>query len=184
MTTIILVLGHPSSGKTTLAQKIATPLNLPFISRDEIKLMALNVLGWRNRDWSKKIGEISYEIMYYMIEEQLKAKHPFIVESNFAPELANERFQKWQKQYNFECIQILCYADKETLLNRWKKRSVDDKDHPSYTENREGLRDLEETLKKDSKPLDLLSKVIKVDTTDFSRIDEPGIIDEVKGAIH
>src|SRR5688572_29837325 len=93
--TLILVLGLPGSGKTTLAKKLAMELTLPLVSKDDIKVMLFDVYGWKDREWSKLAGQASYEIMAYLIVEQLRAGHSLIVESPFNPEFANAKFRKW-----------------------------------------------------------------------------------------
>lgn len=53
---IVPVLGLPGAGKTTLGKKVADALNLPFISKDDIKVKLFDVYGWKNRETSKQAG--------------------------------------------------------------------------------------------------------------------------------
>jgi predicted kinase len=78
---LILVLGMPGSGKTTLATRLSKELTLPLISKDDIKVMLFDVYGWKDREWSKMAGQASYEIMDYFIIEQLRVGNSIIVES-------------------------------------------------------------------------------------------------------
>ncbi|MBT4071896.1 MAG: AAA family ATPase [Candidatus Magasanikbacteria bacterium] len=34
---LIIITGHPATGKTTLGRKLSKKLNIPFICRDDIK---------------------------------------------------------------------------------------------------------------------------------------------------
>ena len=61
----------PGTGKTTLAKKISEELNLPLISKDNLKVMLFDALGWKDREWSEKIGNVCYKIMDHVVEAQL-----------------------------------------------------------------------------------------------------------------
>jgi predicted kinase len=177
---LILVLGMPGSGKTTLAKKLAEELRLPLISKDDIKVMLFDVYGWKDREWSKLAGQASYSTMDYVIEEQLRAGHSLIVESPFNPELANAKFRKWQEAYDVRYAQVFCYADAEVIRQRFRTRAIADSRHVSSAEGEEGLRDLENHIKRGVAPLDVGGTVIKVDSTDFSNLDEVAIIKQLQ----
>lgn len=69
---LIIISGMPGSGKTTLAKSISAELSLPLIEKDSIKELLFDSLGWNDREWSKKLGKVSYELMDYFIEQQLR----------------------------------------------------------------------------------------------------------------
>ena len=80
---LIVVTGPPASGKTTLSRRIANDLHLPLISRDGIKEILFDGLGWSDREWSKRLGKVSYELTYYFVQLHIASGQPVIVESNF-----------------------------------------------------------------------------------------------------
>lgn len=57
---LIIVLGPPCAGKTTLARRIAQEFQLPLIAKDDIKESLFDSLGWRDREWSKKLGRATF----------------------------------------------------------------------------------------------------------------------------
>lgn len=69
---LILITGHPCTGKTTLGKRLAEELNLPFVSKDDFKELLFDTLGWKDREWSKKLGTASYTILYHVAESILK----------------------------------------------------------------------------------------------------------------
>ena len=80
---LIVVTGLPASGKTTLSRRIANDLHLPLISRDGIKEILFDGLGWSDREWSKRLGKVSYELTYYFVQLHIASGQAVIVESNF-----------------------------------------------------------------------------------------------------
>ena len=57
-----IVTGPPGAGKSTLAEYLARELCLPLISKDGIKEILFDTLGWHDREWSKKLGHASFEL--------------------------------------------------------------------------------------------------------------------------
>jgi predicted kinase len=53
---LIVITGLPGTGKTTLGRKLAEELALPFISKDDIKELLFDGLGWEDRAKLKKWG--------------------------------------------------------------------------------------------------------------------------------
>src|SRR5215472_15932905 len=108
--TTIIITGLSGTGKTTLGKQLASRLLLPFISKDIIKELLFDNLGYSDRAWSKKLGVASFKIMDYLIEEQLKAGHSMILETNFNPKIHSSKFQNWQEKYTFKVLQIVCHC--------------------------------------------------------------------------
>ena len=108
---LIIISGHPSTGKTTLGKRLAQELNLCFISRDDLKESLFDNLGWKDREWSKKLGIASYKLLYHFIESLLVAGHSFIAESNFDPEYDTSRFLELKRKYGFNSFQVQCKTE-------------------------------------------------------------------------
>ena len=79
----ILVTGIPASGKSTLAAAIAGALHLPWISKDRIKELLFDRLGFRSREEKVRLGLADMDAMYYCAEQLMAAGKPFILENNF-----------------------------------------------------------------------------------------------------
>ena len=176
---LIIITGPPCTGKTTLGRKLAAELHLPFISKDGIKETLFESLGWRDREWSKKLGRASISLLYYFIETQLKAERSFIVESNFKAEFANLEFLELKQKYKFEPFQILCKTDGKVLFQRFKERSESGERHPGHIDHL-NYDEFQETLFAGrQEALDIGGEIFEVDTIDFQQIDYKGLFQAI-----
>ena len=64
----ILVTGIPASGKSTLAEFLGKRLHLPVLSKDRIKELLYDTVGFRSREEKVQLGTAAMEIMYYAAE--------------------------------------------------------------------------------------------------------------------
>ena len=177
---LIIVSGPPGAGKTALAKRIAKELCLPLLARDDIKELLFDTLGWSDRQWSKKLGLASWRVLYHLLEEMLKANQPLVLESNFRNELASGELSALQSKYRFETVQVLCKADGETLLKRFKQRAESGERHPGHVD-RLNYDEFEAVLRQgDWDALEIDGRVVTVDTTDFEAVDWGQIISDIK----
>lgn len=176
---IVIITGLPASGKTTIGKELAKRMNILFLSKDDIKELMFDGLGWKDREWSKKIGLMSYDMLYYFSGTLLKVNTSFMLESNFKPEFDNPKFVALKEKYDFDVIQILCKADGEVLFERFKKRSESGQRHPGHvdTTNYDEFKNALLTGRCES--LALEGKIIEIDTTDFDKVDISALLEQM-----
>lgn len=176
----VIVHGQPATGKTTLAEHLAGDLSLPLFTKDSIKVAIFDALGWRDREWSSRVGAAAYKLLDGLMETQLKAGASFIVEANFKPEQDRAKFERLHHQYDVTFVQVLMSAAASVIEQRFAERAAADSRHPSHTEGQAGLENLAAILARPYAALDIPGLVIAVDTTDFANVDYARLTAQVR----
>lgn len=169
MRKIIFVTGDLASGKTTLSETIASRYRLPVIHKDEIKEAFADAIGCRNNEESKKLSELSRQMMALFMETFLKSSCDFVMESNFRKEELDSLRVKAATS-GYETLVINLYADIEVLHARYVKRIANGNRHPVHQNN--GFEDFE-TFKSyvEQNRQHFTGNVITVDSTDLENLN-------------
>ncbi len=176
---VIIVTGLPGTGKTSLAERLATDLELAFVYKDGIKERLFETLGWGEPEWSAKLSVASQELLYYFAESQLKASRSFIIESNFKPEIDTARFQALQKIYHFLPVQLHLFGQGEVLF----QRVIDRTRHPGHVEQSQLEYFRKMLLEGRTGVLELEGPVFEIDTTDFEKVDYNAILAALRALV-
>lgn len=179
---IVIISGHPCTGKTSLARVLARGLPLPLIAKDDIKEVLFDTLGAGDRAWSQKLGRATYTLMYQALETQLRAGRPAIIESNFDAAIAGAEFARLAEHFPFEPFQIMCHTEREVLFERFRRRSLSGERHPGHLDQ---ILYAELAARYDPheyRPLDIGGTIIMVDTTDFARLDYGALVARIGAA--
>jgi predicted kinase len=168
---VLIITGPPAGGKTTLGRQLATCLRLPFLNKDLFKEALYDHLGWSDRDWSRRLGAASVELLYRAAAALLEAGQSVAVESNFYAEWDAPRFRQLAEQFGCHFIQVVCTASGPTLVERYKRRIESGERHRGHTES-DSLDDiLSRLLTECWDALDLEGRVFYVDTGAETPID-------------
>jgi predicted kinase len=177
--TILFITGLPCTGKTYLGKQIAAHLSFPYLYKDGIKERLFDALGWSDRDWSKKIGEASYLLLFYFTEALLEAGESFILESNFSAERDGLKLHGMQAKYKFKAIEIQCVADGDIIVERYRLRWEAGNRHPGHVDP-ETYAELLPALSLGRLPrLGLQGEYFEVNTTSFEKVDVEGILRKI-----
>ena len=168
---LIIVSGPPCSGKTTLAKNISEKFNLPLITKDSLKEILFDTVGWKDREWSKKIGFASFSIIHYILDSFMATGRSIIIEGNFKTEFESQHLSPRLKKYNYQSLQIMCQCDGQILFARFKHRSESGKRHPGHcdTGNYDEFKD--SLLLGKYPPLDIKGQITTFDSTDLNHLD-------------
>ena len=175
-----IVTGPPGAGKSRLAEYLARELCLPLISKDGIKEILFDTLGWHDREWSKKLGHASFELMFHILESHLEAQNPLIMETAFIPEFHTARFLELKERYDFGFIQVYCTADDAILFERFRARATSGERHPGHVDHLATEKRFVETLRAGRWDiLDIGGSLLRVDTTDWTEVDRESLAEAV-----
>lgn len=192
----ILVTGIPAAGKSTMAEVMSERLKLPVISKDTIKELLFDNVGFQSRAEKVKLGIASMEIMYYVAGQLMKAGQSFILENNF--EYSSEYgIKNLMEKYQYSALTITLTGDYNVIYRRFLERQSSPDRHRGHVVNDCYPEKEENTLKAlkaktisyenfvhgiEQRGFDAFcvgGRQIKVDTTDFSKINMEELFSQI-----
>jgi predicted kinase len=181
---LIVVTGAPGSGKTTIAEPLAARLGLPLIAKDELKEALWEHLGPGDRERFLAYGRATYPLMLLVARVILRSGGSAMVEANFRPDFAAADLEALRKETPFRVVQILCRADPDTCLARYRDRAESDARHQMH---RVGGAESEAAVERQlrdgvwERPIPLGGKLFTVDTNE--PVDVDALADAVAAAV-
>jgi len=155
-------------------------MNLPFVSKDSIKEILFNTLGHGDREWTEKLNDPTYKLLTYFIEQHLVVGRSMFIESPYDDDFPSAALKKLQSQYEYICVQIMCFAQPETLIKRFESRIGAPDRHPGHNDEA-AFEHFKTTIKKTGKvrPQSLEGKVIELDTTDLGLVSIESLLAQI-----
>lgn len=188
----ILVAGIPAAGKSTMAEALADYLDIPVISKDKIKEIMFDDIGFHSRAEKVKLGIASMNIMYYTAEQLMKHHQAFILENNFE-NISKEGLSLILKKYSYKAITLVLTGDYEKIYQRFLERNDSPDRHrghvvnDGYPENK--TNSTGKTISYESFVTGIINRGmdsftangphIVVDTTDFTKINKDVLFKQI-----
>lgn len=179
-----------------MAEVLSGRLKLPVISKDTIKELLFDNVGFQSREEKVKLGIASMEIMYYVAGQLMKAGQPFILENNF--EYSSEHgIKNLLEKYQYPALTITLTGDYKVIYQRFLKRESSPDRHRGHVVNDcypERKEYNPEILKSKSisyenfvsgiekRGFDAFcadGRQMKIDTTDFSKINMEALFSQI-----
>lgn len=130
----ILVTGIPAAGKSTTAETLANYYGLPVISKDKIKEIMYDDIGFQSREEKVKLGIASMNIMYYMAAQLMKNNQPFILENNFE-KISKEPLLEILEKYSYTAITVTLTGNYSEIYKRFVERNNNPDRHRGHVVN-------------------------------------------------
>ena len=180
----ILVAGMPASGKSTIAVRISESLGIPMLSKDSIKEVLFDDLGFHSRAEKVQLGTAAMHILYYAAAQLMKVGKPFILENNFE-DASIPGIMALLETHHYTAVTVRLTGDPEVIYRRFAARDLSDTRHRGHVVNDcypepEPGRVVEPMSYEEfvtgftNRGMDSFSVEgprIVVDTTDFSKVD-------------
>ncbi|MBN1260965.1 MAG: AAA family ATPase [Anaerolineae bacterium] len=176
---LIIITGAPASGKSTLGREIANRFSWPFLAKDGVKERLFDVLGWRDRDWSRKLSWASFEVLFYALEAHLQAGQSLVIEGNFRSEFHAARLLALQDRYAVSVVQVVLTAAPDVLLARFKARDAAGVRHPGHVDAAFYAELARQLADQPYGPLAIGGAVVQVDTTALAAKEYGNIVSDV-----
>ncbi|MGQ0678956.1 MAG: hypothetical protein ACT4OM_04750 [Actinomycetota bacterium] len=103
----------------------------------------------------------AYELMFHLLEHQLGAGLPAMIEANFKP-VAAPRLAELVARHSGRLFQIRCVAARAVLEQRLRNRAANGERHPGHADD-QTVQEIEELLSSGVK-LDLEGAFVEIDT--------------------
>jgi predicted kinase len=116
MPSLVVVTGPPAGGKTTIARAVADLLGWPLVAKDPIKETLASALDVRGRAASKRLGVATFDVLFHVLDELLRAGVPAVAEGNFG------RTEPFTRLPPARVLQVHVSAPAETLRARLSDR--------------------------------------------------------------
>ena len=153
--TLVIVTGAPGAGKSTLAEALSQELSYMLIGKDDVKELLFDSLGTGDREWSRRLGATSFELMFLVARRVLEPGGSCILDANVT------RAEPLRALPAERVVQFFCTAPEEVVVSRYASRER----HPGHLDD-EVAGELAERLDAGEwAPLDLGGQTVLVDTS-------------------
>lgn len=142
MALCIVVSGPPCAGKSTLAARLAARGGWPLLAKDAYKERVFAHLGARDRDWSRRVSALAWELLLAEARTLLAAGVACLLEGNVR-EPQRRALGAFRPPPSF--VEIRCDARADVLLARYRARAASGRRHPGHVDL-EALAEIEAEL--------------------------------------
>lgn len=130
----IIVTGIPASGKTVLAEYLSASLHIPVVSKDKIKEILFDTIGFRSRTEKVALGTGAMEAMYYFAGQMMRTGQPFLLENNFE-NVSRPGIQALLEEYGYQAVTVRLTGDYNVLFKRMTERNNSPDRHKGHIVN-------------------------------------------------
>ena len=133
MSRCLVLSGPPCAGKSTLAALLAARFGWPLLSKDVYKEQIFRRLGASDRDWSRRVSLLAWDLLLSQAEAMLACGLDCVLEGNFRVTQA-EVLARLAAVPGTHFFEVECRAAKHVLLARYRQRAVDATRHPGHVD--------------------------------------------------
>ncbi len=176
---LVIVSGAPATGKTSVAERLAEGLRIPFVHKDVFKETLYEIVG-SGEELEPTIERAALAILFRVVDSQLAAGVSVVAESNFDARSDTRPFRRLSAERRLHLVQVHCRREEAVLLERFARRAESGERHPGHGDEPEDVAEVRANLEAGRwEPLDLPGTLIEFDK---DREDEADLVERVRSA--
>lgn len=184
MKKLVLIVGELAAGKSTLAGHIAARYGVPAFTKDRIKELLCEAVGFSNREENLRLSFLTFDLLYHTFERFAEAGQALVLESNFRQNEL-DRLEAAASKAGYEVLTLYLTGDLHILHERFLARIASGTRHAAHlTQDLSRYSDFA-AISFQNNPRRLFGTVVKLDTTvpdaPFDLSDDPRIRTFLKG---
>ena len=177
---IIIIAGYLASGKSTFALRLSEIISVPYLIKDTFKSAICTSIPITNREDGRRFSAATFVAIAYVTERFMETGYPLIIEGNFVMGgymklNEGEVIKSLIKKYTYQSLTYIFWGDTRVICDRFNEREKT----PERGQANQVFAELSyEDCEKWLPPLadfTVGGQIIKVDTTDFNKIDYDGL---------
>lgn len=185
MNKIIVIEGYLASGKSTFARQLSMSLRIPYLIKDTFKIALCDSISITDRDVSSRFSAVTFDAMMYVTERLLEVGKPIIIEGNFVPaglKKVDEAgiIKALIDKYKCQTLTYKFIGNTMELHKRFIEREKTPERGQANTMFCEVLYNDFDKLCRNLDNFNIGGEIIKVDTTDFSKVDFEAYIEKAR----
>lgn len=171
-------MGDLATGKSTFANILSQRYDTNLFTKDAIKEILGDTIGFTNRAENLKLSQATGELMCFLFGEFAKLNKNLILESNFRiGEL--EKLHQIAADHDYQVMTLVLRGDAEILHLRYLNRMHNENRHPVHLcaqfNTFDGFRDYIESLRTATVP----GSVMHIQADDFSYQTDEAILAKI-----
>lgn len=178
MRKLLLIMGDLAAGKSTFANILSQRYKVALFSKDTIKEILGDTIGFSNREENLKLSHAAVELMIFFFSQMAKLNKNLILESNFhTSEL--ERLHTLARENGYEVLTLVIRGNVEIMYKRYMNRKNHENRHPVHLSTTldvyEDFKKCAEQAQKEVIP----GKILTICADDFSYQNDESILKKI-----
>ena len=174
MKKLLLVTGDLATGKSTFANILSHRYDTNVFSKDSIKEVLGDTIGFTNREENLKLSKATMALMAFLFSEFGKLNKDLILEANFHTQDL-ERLHQIADSYNYGVLTLVLRGNVEILHKRYLHRIHHENRHPVHLSTTFDIfQDFQEYTQY-FRSEEIPGEIIKIDANNFSYQNDAGI---------
>ena len=179
MANLIVISGDLAAGKSTLAASLSHELNLVHLTKDSLKEIACDAIGYSTREENRQLSIAATDSMIYFFHQCALVNQSLILEANFRQD-EMVKIKEIADEYNYQVLLLNLTGDINLLYQRFLDRMVNR--HIAHRSlNLDYSIDRFASYINEIRNQDLLYPAFTIDMTD---LDEEEVTEEALHIIH